>query len=115
MPYILVHLPWLRVNGLALFPFIFVQQPNPSKQLLNHEKIHLRQQIELLLIPFYLWYILEYWLNLFKYPTRFEAYYFISFEQEAYKNDHDLSYLKQRKLWAFLGYFPEKAKKQRKG
>jgi hypothetical protein len=31
-----------------------------DKVFVNHEKIHLRQQLELLVLPFYVWYIIEF-------------------------------------------------------
>ncbi len=43
-------------RGLAVFPFVFVKysvdKENPL--FVNHERIHLRQQLELLVIPFLL-------------------------------------------------------------
>jgi hypothetical protein len=58
---------------------------------LNHENIHGRQQLELLLIVFYLVYFIE-WI--------FKGYYHVSFEKESYKNESNLSYLKNRKWFA---------------
>ncbi|AFD55134.1 hypothetical protein RA0C_0118 [Riemerella anatipestifer ATCC 11845 = DSM 15868] len=66
---------------------------------MNHEKIHLRQQLELLILPFFVWYGLNYLWNLIKYKNHREAYRNIIFEQEAYENQNDLEYLKNRKLW----------------
>ena len=59
-PFFIVRVPSLGVNGMALWPFILVQRGNPSARLLNHERIHHRQQLEMLLLPFYVWYVLEY-------------------------------------------------------
>ena len=56
----------------------------------NHEKIHGKQQIELLIIPFYLIYFIE-WLA--------KGYYNISFELEAYDNQNNEKYLKTRKIF----------------
>lgn len=40
--------------GITLFPFIVLRQSRMKDDpvLINHEKIHLRQQLELLVIPF---------------------------------------------------------------
>lgn len=48
-------------SGITLFPFIFLKRKDmlENKVLINHEKIHLRQQIELLIVPFYAFYILS--------------------------------------------------------
>jgi hypothetical protein len=40
---------------------------------------------ELLYIGFYVWYVIEWVFNLFKYCDRMVAYRNISFEKEAYK------------------------------
>ena len=41
------------IGALAFYPFIFIDPKTKiTKELINHEKIHLRQQIELLIIPF---------------------------------------------------------------
>ncbi|MCU7543339.1 hypothetical protein [Riemerella anatipestifer] len=90
--------------AIAVFPFIFLKKKEyqSNRYLLNHEKIHLRQQLELLVFPFYLWYGLNYLWNLIKYKNHREAYRNIIFEQEAYENQNDLEYLKNRKLWQFF-------------
>ncbi len=72
--------------------------------LLNHERIHLRQQAELLIIPFYLWYVTEYFIRLIIYKNKRQAYRNISFEREAYTNENNLNYLNKRKLWALIKY-----------
>ncbi len=100
--FFLLRVPFLRVNGMALFPFILVQQKNPSAQLLNHERIHHRQQLELLIVPFYVWYLLEYAYHRLRGHDHDAAYRAIRFEREAYRHDGELDYLKRRKLWAFL-------------
>ncbi|AQY21327.1 hypothetical protein [Riemerella anatipestifer] len=88
-------------TAMAVFPFIFLKKKKyqSNRYLLNHEKIHLRQQLELLILPFFVWYGLNYLWNLIKYKNHREAYRNIIFEQEAYENQQDLEYLKNRKLW----------------
>jgi hypothetical protein len=102
--YILLKISLLHVNGLAIFPFIFTKKNTQNKVLINHELIHHRQQLELLIFPFYLWYVFEYLLKLARYQSHSKAYRHISFEQEAYQHDSDLNYLKNRPIWAFLKY-----------
>jgi hypothetical protein len=80
-------------------------QNKSDSVLINHEKIHLRQQLELLILPFFLWYGLEFLIRLLILRNRQLAYKSISFEQEAYANEKDLHYLKQRSFWKFLNYF----------
>lgn len=92
--------------GITLFPFIFVREAKLMQHplLLNHERIHLRQQTELLIVPFYIWYILEYLIRLLHYKNKKQAYRNISFEREAYANEGNLDYIKSRKLWNFIKY-----------
>ena len=102
--FFIVHFPSMRANGMALFPFLLVKYKSPSKVLINHERIHFRQQIELLILPFYIWYILEYLTHRLRGKSPNQAYRNISFEREAYENDENLEYLNNRKLWAFWKY-----------
>lgn len=89
-----------------MFPFILLRKKElrQNQSLINHEKIHLRQQLELLIIPFYIWYLSEYYIKYLKYKDPERAYRNISFEREAYENDQNLDYLKTRKLWSFISY-----------
>lgn len=102
--FFIIRIPFMRANGMAIFPFIFVKYRKPSKVLINHERIHFRQQIELLILPFYLWYVIEYLIHRIKGKSSNQAYMSISFEREAYANDDDLAYLKKRRLWSFWKY-----------
>ena len=96
---------WVR--GITIFPFIVLsyREDKQNMVLLNHEKIHIRQQIELLVVPFFLWYGIEFLIRLLQYRNSKQAYRNISFEREAYANEKDLHYLKQRSFWRFLKYF----------
>ncbi len=93
-------------RGLTLFPFVFLKHHGDKHHavLLNHERIHVRQQMELLVIPFFVWYILEYFVRLIQFKDRNLAYRNISFEREAYQNEKNLYYLKQRSFWSFINY-----------
>jgi hypothetical protein len=95
-----------KISGITLFPFILLKRKEDLQNeiLLNHEKIHLRQQAELLVIFFYVWYVLEYYYFYFKLKDHFLAYKSISFEREAYAMEDDLNYLETRKLWSFWKY-----------
>jgi hypothetical protein len=95
---------WVR--GITIFPFIVLshREDKQNKVLLNHEKIHIRQQIELLVLPFFLWYFMEYIIRFFQYRNWKEAYLNISFEREAYQNEKNLHYLKKRSFWSFIAF-----------
>ncbi|MEY2924173.1 MAG: hypothetical protein RLZZ337_721 [Bacteroidota bacterium] len=90
-----------HITAITLWPFIFFRDKDKRKDtiIINHEKIHLRQQLELLVLPFYIIYLLEYVFYVIKYRNHDKAYRSISFEREAYRNEGSLSYLKQRKPW----------------
>ncbi len=94
--------PW--VSGIALFPFILVKSKPLSENdvLINHEKIHIQQQKEMLVIFFYIWYGLEYLFRWIQTGSKLEAYKNISFEREAYAHQHDLTYTCHRRFWAHL-------------
>ncbi|WP_343624988.1 hypothetical protein [Flavobacterium lindanitolerans] len=93
-------------RGITLFPFVILKNPldRQNRVLVNHEKIHIRQQLEFLIIPFFLWYFVEYMIRLIQYKNKNIAYRNISFEKEAYSREFDLDYLKNRKVWGFRKY-----------
>lgn len=94
-------------RGLTIFPFVFVSDMNSKHYLalINHERIHLRQQLELLVLPFFVIYVLDYLAKLIRYRDRNLAYRNVVFEREAYENENDLDYLKSRSFWRFMRYF----------
>lgn len=87
--------------AICLFGFVFSVRPL-SRQELNHELIHAAQQRELLYLPFFIWYGLEWLVLYFKYRDGMEAYQNIRFEKEAYRHQADLLYLKKRKHYHYL-------------
>jgi hypothetical protein len=92
------------VISITLAPFgIYVNESNFNNETtINHERIHWKQQMEMLILPFYIWYLLEWFIKLFKYTD--EAYYNISFEREAYTNEKNFQYLYYRKHYSWLKY-----------
>lgn len=96
--------------GLTLWPFIIIKHPELKDDavFMNHERIHLRQQLEFLVLPFYILYMLEYLFRLLQYRNKYIAYRNISFEREAYTNEKDLYYLEKRPFWAFKSYVVKK-------
>lgn len=99
-------------KAITLFPFIFVRSSARSRFTyidLNHEQIHIEQEKEMLVLPFLLWYLAEWLIRLILYRNRKEAYRNISFEQEAYLHQSDMSYLKHRKRFvSWLRYISAK-------
>ena len=93
-------------TGLTIFPFVFLKYRGLKNDeiLINHERIHLRQQLELLVLPFYFLYLVEFLFRLLQYKNWKKAYRKISFERESYLNEDNLSYLENRRFWQFLEY-----------
>jgi len=95
-----------NIAAITLYPFILFQEETKAHDPLfvHHEEIHLKQQAELLVLPFYLWYSLEFLIRLSYLKDKRKAYRAISFEREAYANEANLLYAKQRKAYSFLKY-----------
>lgn len=93
-------------SALTIFPFVFFKwkEYKLDGNLINHENIHLRQQLELLIIPFFIWYGIEFIIHYVRFKDRNLAYRNISFEKECYRHESDLNYIKSRKIWGFLNY-----------
>ena len=93
-------------SGLTVFPFVFFRKTSlrADTTFVNHEKIHIRQQLELLVVLFFVWYLLEFLVRLMQTRNRYQAYRRISFEREAYENEKDPDYLNARSFWRFLKY-----------
>ena len=100
---IVIRNRYLPVPGFAAINLfgILLCRPNTrlTPRLLNHERIHTAQMIEMAFIFFYLWYVVE-WLYRLTRPGN--AYFNISFEREAYSHEHDRRYLTHRKHYAWI-------------
>ena len=95
-----------QFDGVVLWPFVIVKRKelmhNPV--FMNHERIHLRQQLELLVVFFFIWYFFEYFIRLIKYRDSYKAYNKICFEREAYAKEKELNYLSKRPFWSFIKF-----------
>lgn len=91
---------------MTLWPFVVLKHHSLKEDsvFLNHESIHLRQQAELLIVFFYLWYALEFLIRLIQFQDRHKAYRNISFEREAYQKEINFEYLKNRSAYGFLKF-----------
>ena len=93
-----------RFYAINLCGVLFAKGPC-SERIINHEGIHSRQIFELVILPFYILYVLEWIIKLILYRDFYQAYQNISFEREAYQNESDLNYLKRRKPFNFIRYY----------
>ena len=93
-------------SAMAIYPFIFIKKKEMENDtvLIYHERIHHRQQLELLIIPFYILYLFNYLLNLLRYKNHYKAYREIIFEREAYTMENDFEYLNRRKTFGILRF-----------
>jgi len=95
-------LPFGNYDAVNICGLLFVHPGvRLSASLLNHERIHTAQMLELCVIGFYIAYAVE-WLA--RLPAcGFKAgrvYKSLSFEREAYARQGDMNYLHHRRRWA---------------
>lgn len=97
-------------GAINLFGLIIVRKEygTLTDAEINHELIHTRQMLEMLVIFFYASYVIEWLIRLIQYRDRLKAYENISYEREAYSSMYNLSYLKNRKAFAFRHYYKER-------
>lgn len=95
-----------QFRGITIYPFVFLsnEKDKTNKVLVYHERIHIRQQLEMLVFVFFIWYGVEFFFRYLSCKDWMVAYKNISFEKEAYENEKDLNYLKKRSFWSFLKY-----------
>lgn len=119
-------IPIVGYKAMTVWPFLFIRDDLmvPMKDVdYNHEEIHGRQQIEMLIVGavialilfvwgcgwwsmlalpvFFYWYVTEWFIRIF---TGKKAYRNISFEQEAFINERDMDYISMRKPFAWVRF-----------
>ena len=116
-------IPFTGFKAINLFGILFARKKAKIDDVtINHEAIHSKQFIELMILfavatvfirwwmplfsPlfFYIWYVIEWLIHLIRFRSTYIAYRRISFEREAYANEGDASYLKGRGWFNFLKY-----------
>jgi hypothetical protein len=113
-PRLMIHIygfPLGPYDGFSFFIFIFFKSKKPGQVLINHEKIHFYQQLELLFVFHWILYVANYLVLLIYYlfsgkrkGVHHLAYRNICFEKEAYAHESDLSYLSKRRLFGWMKY-----------
>lgn len=120
-------IPFKGYETINLFGVLFTRGDVDDIEY-NHESIHSAQMIEcmilaasviaitcitfniswwwlLLAVPmYYIQYCLEYVIIRFFHKKQGDAYHDVSFEEEAYNNEHNLNYLNHRKVFAWVQY-----------
>lgn len=127
-------IPLKGYQAITIWPFIFARKSAKPLKMHeeNHEKIHLRQQLEVIILSaaiiavlilifgwswwwmllslgvYYAGYGIDYAIRYIAYGSPKEAYRNISTEQEAYMNERDIQYLRDRKPFAWAKYIGKK-------
>lgn len=92
--------------GVTLGPVILVKKRHRwNAELIQHEMIHVRQQMEMLIVFFYVWYLVEFLVRLIQKRGKWmEAYKRISFEREANHFEGLPRYPALRENYAWINY-----------
>ena len=125
-------IPFPGNKALTIWPILFIRKDVRifDEEDENHENIHKDQQVEtlivsivfavvmfflgcgwwsLLILPLYFWiYLLEFLIRSLCYCSWRAGYKNISTEQEAYQNESNIEYRKERRRFAWLGYMFKK-------
>jgi hypothetical protein len=102
----LVHGKGENSRAATLFPFlIFRDKTQELPWVVNHEKIHFKQQVELLFLGLEILKFIEFiYFKFFLKKNKFDRYLYSACEQESYLNQQDFSYLAHRKPYAIFKY-----------
>ena len=101
----IIVLKFLPVRAMAIWPFILLKKREDKENttLINHERIHHIQQLELAWIFFFVAYFIHYaWNRLISKMSHADAYRSIIFEKEAFRNEADLKYLSTRNPFNYV-------------
>ena len=133
-------IPLKGYTALTIWPLVFARKSEKplKRHVENHERIHLRQQLEVLtasavviaalilvfgwswwwmlasLAVYYAGYGLDYAIRRILYRSHFETYRNIAAEQEAYLNQYDRAYLRQRRPFTWVKYLTRQTYKHNK-
>lgn len=100
--------PPKRFAAINLFGVLFCRKDAKiTPKIINHERIHTAQMLEMCVVFFYLWYVVEWLLRL---PFKGSAYRNISFEREAYCHENNPDYLKGRRHFAWWKFLRKQGK-----
>lgn len=103
-------LPFKGFSAINLFGILFVRKEFANRcegtflydKMIRHEKIHTEQQKETLFVFFYIWYVIEWLIRFLTSFDGYKSYKNISFEKEAYLNEDNIKYVKNRKRYNWI-------------
>ena len=100
-------IPFKGFYAINLFGTYFIREEYKGQKVpkttLNHEAIHTAQMKEMGYIFFYIWYFIEWLIQLCLHGK--DAYYWISFEREAFEHENNNRYLRLRKRYNWFKYY----------
>ena len=103
IPVWLSYLSPIDIGAITLGPIV-ISRGIMSATTKNHETIHWHQYAETLIFGFLIMYLVFWLIGIIKHRDGGTAYRQILFEQEAYENQDNLTYLESRKRYAWLKY-----------
>jgi hypothetical protein len=103
LPAFLSKLSPINIYAISLGLFVFCREVLSDRGR-QHETIHYRQWMELLLVGFMLLYPLFWLILLIRHKDGAKAYKLIPFEVEAYTHEHDEGYLDNRPWFGWWKY-----------
>ena len=93
----MIYAPWLKLfnptlAAVTVWKWVLYTDKNPEQAVINHERIHLDQIRRDGALKFYYRYLSEYLKLRILGIGHFLSYRNISYEKEAYDNQHNLDY-----------------------
>jgi len=103
VPRILSAFAPIDISAITIGPFVFSRN-EISEVTKSHENIHWQQYLDLGILLFPILYYFYYFKYFLLTRDKKAAYYLIPFEREAYANQENLDYWKNRKRFSWLNY-----------
>lgn len=89
------------IEAIVLFPIILYESPSPSNSVVRRQRIHLLQQLETLVIFYYIIYWADFWYAYYHYRDFELSHMKVRFEQEAIM---DVCLDRKRELFGWLSF-----------
>jgi hypothetical protein len=95
---------WWPYVAVAAWPGVILARRGASlsARVVNHERIHHAQQREMLILPFFVWYVLEFMMRFLFTFSWGKAYRNLLHEREAKRHEGNAGYLARRSAWAWI-------------
>ena len=100
IPNIASKISGMYIIGVTIFLWVFIRTEHlEDEETCNHEQIHVEQYKETFLLGFFFIYAFDFVKGILKGMSWDDAYLNTRFEKEAYSNETNLTYLKNRKRY----------------